>query len=267
MKTDLLHSIRLARLSLTQLGRNQTALFTVVLMPFLLVVMYIGLGRDRAMDISGVPATLFVLTGMPGMLLGFAVFINLVNSLTARREELLLKRLRSKVSPVGILGGTALGALIVFLGQIAFLVVWTVQGEDGPLPANLPLWLIAAVLGTAVFALLAIAYTGITPNTELAQITVLPPLLIIMMATPFYVPTSAMPPVLATVSKVMPTTPVVEIMRTAYLGRDFVGGEGEPLGFAEQWVAALPSFGVLLAWGVVAVLLAHRLFRWEPRRG
>ena len=63
----------------------------------------------------------FILTGMPGVLLAFAVFMNLVNSFTARREELVLKRLRGgQGSAVAIFGGTApfiIAALIELTGD------------------------------------------------------------------------------------------------------------------------------------------------------
>jgi ABC-2 type transport system permease protein len=267
MTTDIRHAVRLARLDLKLLGRNQTALVNVVLIPLLLAWMFSGLLPDGAV-VAGVPASLFVLAGMPGLMLGFAVFVNLVNNFTARREELVLKRLWGGMpSPAGILGGAALSAFAVYLGQVALLVVWIVRVEDGPAPANIPLALLASLLGAAVIALLAAAFSGITRTAELAQVTVLPLLLAMFAGAPLLAPVSAMPEPLRVPAEILPITPVVEITRTAFLGGDHVGGLGEPLTVAGQWAAALPSLGVLLGWLVVAALLAKWLFRWDRRRG
>ncbi|MFC6081250.1 ABC transporter permease [Sphaerisporangium aureirubrum] len=264
-RTDLLHAVRLARLDLTVLGRNQTALFTVLLLPLLLGGMFTAVAGDAT--IAGLPAEIFVLTGLPGLLPVFAVFINLVNTFTARREELVLRRLRGgQASPVGILGGAALGALVVQLIQLGLVVVWLTIVE-GPEPANVPLLLVTAVLGAAVFALLAAACSGLTRTTELAQITVLPVLLVVMIGAPLFTPLSGMPSQLRILAEFIPATPIVELSRTAMLGADFAGGAGERLTVAGQWLAALPSLGVLAAWLLVAAFAARWLFRWDPRRG
>jgi ABC-type multidrug transport system, permease component len=267
MTTDIRHAVRLARLDLKLLGRNQTALVNVVILPVLLAWMFAGLTPTGA-AVAGVPAGLFVLTGMPGLMLTFAVFVNLVNGFTARREELVLKRLwGGMASPAGVLGGMALSAFVVYLLQVALLVLWITGVEDGPAPANIPLALLASLLGAAVVALLAAALSGITRTAELAQVTVLPGLVVMLLGAPLFVPVAWLPEPLRLPAELVPTTPVVEIMRTAFLGADHIGGLGERLTVGEQWVAALPSFGILLGWLVVAALLAHRLFRWDRRRG
>ncbi len=267
MRTDLLHAVRLARLDLKLLGRNQTALFNVLLLPLLMGLMFTGLVPEGAM-IGGVPIDMFMLTGLPGLILGFAVFINLVNNFTARREELVLKRLwGGMTSPAAILGGAGLGAFAVYLAQVALLAVWIIRFAGGSPPENIPLLLLASALGAAVVALLAAAFSGITRTAELAQITVLPVLLLMFLGAPLFAPVSQMPEPLRVPAELLPITPVVEISRTAFLGGDHIGGLGERLTVGEQWVAALPSLGILLGWLVVAALLARWLFRWDRRRG
>jgi ABC-2 type transport system permease protein len=264
MRTDVMHAVRLARVDLKLLGRNQTAMVNVVLLPLLmgwLLTVMLGDG-----EIGGVPGRLFVLTGVPGLMLGFAVFIHLVNSFTARREELVLKRLRGgQASPIGILGGAALGSLVIYVLQVALIVLWINRVDGNGLPGNLPLMLFGGLLGVAVFALLAAAVSGITKNAELAQIVVLPVLMLMMIAGPIVMPLTLMPTGLRVVAELVPVTPVVEIMRTAYTGRDFYDYTGQVLSMGEQWAGALPSVGVLLVWLAIGTLLARWLFRWDPR--
>ena len=263
MRTDVLHAVRLARLDLTLVFRNTTVLFTVLLLPLLMA--WVFTQTQGGAEIAGVPGRLYVLTGVPGLMLGFAVFTNLVNSFTARREELVLKRLRGgQPSSVAVLAGSALGALALFLGQVMLLVIW-INRSDGVLPVNVPLLVLAAVLGVALFSLFAAAFSGITPNAELAQVTVLPVILIMMIGAPVAFSVGMLPGPMGTISTLLPVTPVVTIMRTAFLGADHFSGSGEALSMAGQWAAALPSLGILLAWIAVAALLARWLFRWEPR--
>ncbi|GII01267.1 ABC transporter permease [Planobispora takensis] len=263
-KTDVLHAVRLARLDLTLVGRNTTVLFNVMLMPLLLAALYSSFPTG---DVAGVEGKVFVLTGVPGLMLAFAVFINLVNAFTSRREELVLKRLRGgQPSAVAVMAGSGLGALAVFLFQALLIGIWVNRFED-VLPVNVPLMVLAAVLGVAVFGLLAAAFSGMTPNAEMAQITVLPVLLVMMVAAPVAFPADALPGPLAVVSNLLPVTPIVEMMRTGFLGADHFGDGGEKLTMAGQWTAALPSIGILLVWVVIGALLARWLFRWEPRHG
>ncbi|WP_344840389.1 hypothetical protein [Nonomuraea dietziae] len=62
-------------------------------------------------------------------------------------------------------------------------MVW-IDRTGGGLPENVPMMLVAAVLGVAVFGLLAAAFSGITPNAELAQVAVLPVLIVALVGSP-----------------------------------------------------------------------------------
>ncbi len=265
MGTDVLHAMRLAKIDLTLVGRNTTVLFNVLLLPLLMAWLYTqAVGAEK---IDGVAGKLFVLAGLPGLLLVFAVFVNLVNSFTARREELVLKRLRAgQPSGPAILAGSALGALALYLAQVALLAVWMWRSE-GVTVANVPMLVTVAVLGVALFGLLAAAFSGLTPNAELAQITVLPVLLFVLVGAPIAFPSDTLPGGLSEISALLPATPVVEIARTAFLGGDHIHGGGAALSMGGQWAAALPSFAILLVWIAAAGLLARWLFRWEPRHG
>ncbi|REF36830.1 ABC transporter permease [Thermasporomyces composti] len=258
MRTDLRHTLRLARVDLKLLGRNHAALFNVVLLPLVFGVMITQLGHADQV---------FVLTGVPGILLAFVVFANLVNAFVVRREERVLKRLRGwQPSAAAIFGGAGLAAFVIYAVQLALFGVG-IHRAGGGLPANVPLIVVASLLGVAVFTALAAAFSGPHRNAELAQITVTPVILVLTFATPIVYPLEALPEPLRLLAALLPATPVVEIVRTAYTGRDYIGVSGGELSMVDQWVAALPSFGVLLAWLVVGGLLARWLFRWDPRHG
>jgi ABC-2 type transport system permease protein len=172
------------------------------------------------------------------------------------------------LSDAEVLGGSVLGAILLYLVQSAVIVVIIATVLDGGPPADPVLMLLGMVLGAAVFALLATALSGVTPTAELAQLTVMPLLLVSLLGSGFMFPLDGLPTAVRAVAQVLPLTPVVEVVRTAYLGRDFTsGGDHGALGFVETWTTCVPALLNLIAWIVVGAWLARRYFRWEPRRG
>lgn len=257
---------RVARFDAVLLYRNRTALFTVFGLPVLFIAM---LTPVRGQDIDGVDGALLQGTGHLAFFLVFAVFMNLVNVFTARREDLTLKRLRgSALSDAEIRGGSVLTATAAYAAQALLLLVVLGAAFGGRFPAD-PLLLLAGLAGgVALFALLAFAVSGLTPSAELAQLTVLPIMFGCMAGGGVMFPLDTLPDALQAVCRWLPLTPVVEITRTAYFGQDFTGAaEHAALGFAEGWAACVQPFAVLAAWLLLGREAARRWFRWEPRRG
>ena len=56
-----------------------------------------------------------------------------------------------------------------------------------------------------------------------------------------------------------------EIVRVGWFGLDGVDAETSTLSFAETWGHAAQPLLVIVAWTVVAFVLAWRSMRWEPR--
>lgn len=267
-RLDLRRMLRLARLDLTLMWRNRTALFGALGIPtFFATMLVIGSGNGNT--IAGIDAVLYTGTGDLAFFLIFAVFMHLTIGFTARREELTLKRLRSgPLSDLEVLGGSVLGAVLMYFAQAAVVIVIIVTVLDGGPPADPVLLLVGMLGGAAVCALLAAALSGVTSTAEMAQFTVLPMLLASMGLSGFRFPLEGMPTAVQAVGRVMPLTPVVEILRTAYLGRDYtIGGDHAALGLVEGWTACALSLLVLAAWGMAGAWLARRYFRWEPRHG
>ncbi|GIF38739.1 ABC transporter permease [Actinoplanes xinjiangensis] len=245
MKTDLAHIYRLARLDLTLIFRNRSALTNAVLMP-LAVAAFLVFTADQA----GRDSVEYILTGQIAGLLMFAPLVNLAGFYTSRREELVLKRLLGgPASATAILGGSAAGATAVYLLQALAVVIAAVVMGFG-LPGNPLLVLVAALGGAAVFALLSMAISGLSSSGELAQLATVPVMLVCLVLSPVIVPAEAFPERLRQVAEYLPLTPVADLVRAGY-----------GAGFA--W----SSLGLLAAWVAVAALLARRFFRWDPRRG
>ncbi|GAA4094409.1 ABC transporter permease [Actinomadura miaoliensis] len=257
--------LRMTRLELLLLWRNRTSMFTVVGLPVIFAALLPSL---RGREVEGVDVALFTGTGYLACFLIFSVFTHLVTVYTARREDLVLKRLRGgAASDAEILGGTVLTGALMFAVQAVLLLAFLATVLDGrSVPAD-PLLLAAALAaGTAVFALLAGVVSAFTPTAEMAQITVLPIMFGCMLGSGVMFSLAGVPEGVREAARWLPLTPVVEIARTAYFGQDFtVGGDHASLALAERWLACLRPFAVLVLWGGVAHRVARRRFRWEPR--
>ncbi|GAA4941217.1 ABC transporter permease [Actinoplanes utahensis] len=250
MKTELKHTARLARVDLTLIVRNRSALTNAVLMPLLVTAFLIFSVREQ----GGKEELDYMVTGQFAALLVYAPLVNLAGFYTSRREELVLKRLLGgPASALAILGGSALGAAVVYLVQALAVGVAAVALGVG-LPTNPLLVLVAALGGLVLFSLLSMAVSGFSSSGELAQLATVPVMLLSLILSPVIVPLDALPEQLQRISEFLPMTPVAEVIRAGYLG-DVV------------WSETLRSLAVLAVWVGVAAELARRYFRWDPRRG
>jgi ABC-2 type transport system permease protein len=205
-----------------------------------------------------------IVTTVAAVALNLFVYYNLVTALVARREELVLKRLRTgEATDLQILAGSAIPAVTIAWGQalLAGLVTAAVFGL--PLPVNLLLVLLALVLGAAVFVLLATATTPLTRSVEFAQVTTTPLLFIPLTFSGLYYPLSELPDPMQHVAEVLPLTPVVELLRLGLAG---TAPDGSTVDLAGSFAPAVRPVLVLLAWLAVGGLATRRWFRWEPRR-
>lgn len=254
MSTAVMGRMRaLGRAELTLLLRAKSALFTGVASPVLITI---GLwSAVKEMDLSGTglsPGTV-LLPGAMGFVLLFAVYTNLVGVYVVRREELVLKRLRTgEASDPEILAGSALPAVFVTVLQCAVLVVAGAALLGLSMPSRPDLLIVGLLLGTVMMAAMAAVSSVITKSAEAAQVTPLPMMLLSLMGSGMFIPLDVMPDRLATVCEFLPLSPVMALLRAGW-----VGGMG-----LEDTLRFLV---VALLWTGLSLLAVRRWFRWEPR--
>lgn len=173
------------------------------------------------------------------------------------RKYAVLKRLgASPLTRPQFLTGKAVAVTVVVLAQVVLLLgvaVWlgwwlpdssaVGPGSPSPLPQLLPL---AVVLGTFTFTALGLALAGaIRAELVLAGSNAIYLLLLALSDLVFDLPDAAAPFVVAT-----PSGALGIVLRRALQGAVTV----------PVWLA----LAVLAAWGLLAVAVAARTFRWEP---
>ncbi|GAA4234756.1 hypothetical protein GCM10023075_53960 [Streptosporangium album] len=238
--------------------RDRTALTTSVAL-----FLGLGIGLPLMMDRLGAGGNPRMVLdqhlGILATVLVIATFTQIATTLTARRDQLVLKRLRTTgLSDRAILGGemgnlVLQSTLLALVTSVALYVLTSLA-----VPRNPALFLVAVVAGAAVLCLLGAAFTAIVPRTELAAV----------MAMPFFLLAGfgggAMGPILeilpgwvGTVLGLLPTGPVVEMARTAYAADGTLAGDLR--------AAAVPALQ-LAVWAAIGLFALTRWFRWETRK-
>lgn len=255
---SLRRTLLLARVNWTLMLRNRTTLLYAFLMPALpLVLLVVGTrgGQNANVDPSaGVLASALLLA------LVFPGYYNLLSMFVTRRDELVLKRLRTgEIRDGELIASMALpGAAVTVVVALVSLVLAAVLGL--PMPTNPVLLALVVLLGIVTFAAFAVWTASWTQSAEAAQLTSAP---VIALATiGFVVP--VLPEGLARWAELTPGAALEILLRVSWFGQERAGAPLD-LGFAETWAAAAPSLGALVAWTALAALIARRSLRWEPR--
>lgn len=240
--------------------RNRTAVVNSALLPLLLVAAIPVLGFGD----GAVPVGPRLLVSAIGVMLVFLTYTNLLATFVARREDLVLQRMRTgELTGAEVILGTATPTLLITVGQVALVGAGIAAVGEWTAPVDVVLPLVALIGGGALMLLLAAASTAFTRTSESAQITALPLMLASTTLSGLFFPLSALPDPLATVARFLPLTPIVELSQLGLAGLPW---DGEAVGWSGAWTAALLPLAVLAGWLVLGSALARRGFRWAPRR-
>lgn len=238
--------LSIALSELIQIFRNRLVLVTSFIMPVAVSAYFIKQHETFA-DLGSLGYIAAVVMFTVG---AFGLYTTTVTTLASRRQNLFLKRLRSTpASDATILSGLALPVTILAVVQVAGILA--VLGSVAGGPENV-LLLVVAVLSTLVMMLaLGLATAGLTNSPEHAQVTTLPVSLGALAIASWVGITGTEE--MAMVKRLLPGGSATELVLNAWDG-------GVPVG------DSLPLLLPTLAWVVVSIVLASRMFRWEPRR-
>ncbi|MEU4925193.1 ABC transporter permease [Streptomyces yokosukanensis] len=244
----------LGRAELTLLGRNRGVVFTALAVPLMLPFSMRPAIDQLDLKKQGLTLGTTLLTAAIGFSFLFAVYSSLVNAYVARREELVLKRLRTgELSDAEILVGTALPAVGIGLAQALLLCAGCAALLHTGAP-RAPYLLVPGLLaGLVVSAALAALTASFTRTVESSQVTALPLMFLSLVGSGITIPTEVMPDTLASLCELLPLSPAIRLVRA--------GWSGHMSGYE-----ALGALATALAWTILAVFAVGRWFRWEPRR-
>jgi ABC-2 type transport system permease protein len=219
-----------------------TIVIPVVVLLFFASVSVLPNGDGRPVD--------FLLPGTLALAVIATSLVNLGIATAYERNYGVLKRLGgSPLTRSGLLAAKMSAVLVVEVGQVVLLIAiaFAVLGWR-PGPGTSPLLLVVGLLlGTLAFAGLGLLMAGaLRAEATLALANAL--FVAFLLLGGIILQVADLPAPLAALAGVLPAAALADVFRAA-------------LGSAE--VALAEPIAVLLVWGVGAVLLAARTFRWE----
>ncbi|WP_110240946.1 ABC transporter permease [Nocardioides gilvus] len=247
-------TVGLARFNMLLMARNRTTMIYGFLIPLTpLALLFAAPDTTPSAGVAAIGITLVMAVLFPG-------YYNLLSMFVTRRDEMVLKRLRTGEMRDGeLVTSMALpGVALVLAVTLLCVPVAAAAGFD--LPSNPLLLLVGVLLACGTFAALALWTASWTKTAESAQLTSGPVMLIAfagMMAP-------AVPESVGRWLEYLPGSAINDLVRVAWFGMEAGGGE-ETVTFMQSWVETLPALGLLLLWAAAALLLARRSMHWEPR--
>ena len=154
----------LALSELKMLLRNRLVLACAILIPLAFGAFLVFNGPGGAgSQAASITATLQVT-----IMIAMGVYVTGTTTLAARRQTLMLKRLRSgAVGDTSIIAGLVLPIVVVSVVQVA--LVLAVLSFTGGAPENAALLILAVALTEVMFVGFALATAGVTTSPEHAQ--------------------------------------------------------------------------------------------------
>ncbi|MET7950092.1 ABC transporter permease [Micromonospora sp. NPDC005324] len=238
--------LSIASSELIQIFRNRLVLITSLIIPVVVSAFFVRQHETyAALGSLGYIAAIVLFT-----ITAFGLYATAVTTLASRRQNLFLKRLRSTAaSDTSILAGLLLPVVVLALIQVT--VILTALAIVAGDPANIALLVVATIATLAMMIGLALATAGLTNSPEHAQVTTLPITLGVIAVSSWIGITGTAD--LTWLKRLLPGGAATELTMNAWNGGVAV---------TESLLLLAPT----LAWVAIAVTLATRLFRWEPRR-
>ncbi|GAA1298273.1 ABC transporter permease [Saccharothrix xinjiangensis] len=238
--------LSIARGELIQIFRNRSVLINSFVVPVAISAFFIHRHEVfAAIGSLGYIAAIIVFT-----VSAFGLYTSAVTTLASRRQNLFLKRLRSTAAgDAGILAGLVLPVTALSLVQVTAILV--VLGSVTGAPDDIGLLVVATLATAAMMVALGLATAGLTNSPEHAQVTTLPVSLGTIAVATWVGITGTEE--LTLLKRLLPGGSATELAVNAWNGGVAV---------TDSLLLLAPT----LAWVVVAVALAAKLFRWEPRR-
>lgn len=244
-----------------QFRRNKTLLFMATVFPVGIPLLLFLIGSGTATQ-SANSFDYFVL-----YTLLFVQFYTVLSMATTRRDERVLKRLRTgEARDIDIVGAICFpGALLTIIFTVAIIPLLMVLGA--PAPVNLIPMVLAVLIGLVLCSALAFLTSGFTKNAEAALLTSMPVFILAMGGL------GSMRPIFgdSIIADIIAFTPFAAISDLVQLGwagltfTDALNGD-EAANFAGVLQDMLPPLGILAAWTVLALWAANRYMRWDSYR-
>ena len=238
--------------------RNFTAAFFTLLFPLMIFVVFsLIFGNEFIADL-GVNLSQYFGPAMAVFAAVSASYTNIAVTTAYQRDEGILKRVRGTPLPAGIyLGGKIVSAVVVATISVIIMLAVGVAFYGIQIYADtLPAAIVTFFIGVGCFAALGLLVAGLVNSgegaTAVTNATLLP---LAFISGVFIIPSDDAPGWVDTVANIFPlkhfVVPFTDAFNPTYTGPAF------------QW----NHLAYMALWGIVALLLGIRFFKWEAPAG
>jgi len=236
--------------------RNPASVFFTVLLPLIFLFIFATIFGNETIEERGVKTTTYYVPAIVSLAVISATTQSLAINLTEDRERGLLKRIRGTPMPAPVFVAGRVGNSLLI--SILMVIVVALLGKlvyDVSIPTEtIPAILLTLVVGAFTFSCLGFALTAIIPSEDAAPAVTNATVLPLYFISGVFIPDSEIPSGVLEVADLFPIRHFFEAFFTAW--------DPNTTGAGFEW----GDLAVVLAWGILALAIALRFFRWEPRR-
>jgi ABC-2 type transport system permease protein len=231
---------------------RELAFFTFLLPMILFLLLGFAYGDE---ELQGVKGSDYLMIGTLGYGVVATAFAGLTIVIVIRREEGILKRLRSTPLPAPTyLIAVLVATMVAFLVQAVVIVAVGMVAFGASFPSHLFSFVLSLILGAAAFAALGVGLTGVIKRAEGASAVVNAIYFPMLFISGSFFERDTFPDFLQAVAAVLPLTYFIDLVfGVVYEGDQIWDRPGD--------------IAVIAAWGLAGALFAARRFRWTPSEG
>jgi len=255
--SDLSLALRQVRYTNKAFWRNPASAFFTFAFPLMFLVIFTALFGNDTVGVFGerISTSTFYVAAIAAFSIITATYTNLAMSVVFQRDAGILKRTRGTPLPGwAYLFGRIVHAIMVAALLVIIVAAFGAAFYHAKLPSRtLPAYVVTIAVGAASFSALGLALTGLIPNAEAAPAVVQAIILPLLFLSDIFIPIQDPNAWYVKLAKLFPVYHFSQAMKSAYFS---------PAGNGFRWGDLL----VIGIWGVAGVLVAVRLFTWEPKR-
>ncbi|HET7481514.1 MAG TPA: ABC transporter permease [Actinomycetota bacterium] len=243
---DVAQLFRQVRYNNKAFWRNPASAFFTFAFPIMFLVIFNGIFGQSQFFVPAI-AAFSIIT---------ACYTNIAITVVFLREQGVLKRVRgTPISSVSYLVGRIIHSVLMAYLLVAIVSVFGAVFYKVDLPTHtmVPFLVTIAVAG-ASFCSMGLAMTALVPNEDAAPPIVNALIIPLAFVSDIFVPTDQIPGWLEKVADFFPLKHIAVAMGTAF----------NPPPGSSGWEPG--HLLIVVIWGVAALLLSIKFFRWEPRR-
>jgi ABC-2 type transport system permease protein len=240
-----------------QFWREPASVFFTVGLPLIFMVLFTSIFGNDDITVNGqqISGATYYVPSILTLEIVSATFLNLVIWIVLQRERGQLKRVRATPVPGGVvIGGRGLTSFVIAILAVVLLCAIGVVFYGVDLPSGtLPAFIVSVFIGVLSLSAVGFAFSGLVPSENaapaMANFVALP----IYFISGIFVPEETLPDWMSKLGSVFPVKPLFDALLTSF--------NPATTGSGFEW----GKLAVVAAWGVGALLVAMRTFRWVPR--